>query len=155
MAQTNNAAQAYRSSYECKKMSKGAVNVEAHRMMRNPTIIARIAEIREDISKQTSINRDWVVTTHRELFEDCRINGNYQAATNNLRAIGESLGIYKEIVSINDGLTNLKEEDVLKQIEELMTNDEILKIIASSDKVMRPLIKEYTLIKSQKLVHES
>lgn len=56
--ETGNASEAYRRAYDASKMSVGAINVEACKLLDNPKIALRLSELREPILKRHAITVD-------------------------------------------------------------------------------------------------
>lgn len=53
-----NASEAYRRSYDCSGMKVPTINRKAHEMLKCENVSARISEMRANLSKKTSIEKD-------------------------------------------------------------------------------------------------
>ncbi len=56
--ETGNASEAYRSSYAAEKMKPDAVHVQASKLLDNPKIALRVAELRGEIKERHSVTVD-------------------------------------------------------------------------------------------------
>ena len=86
--------------------SKALAN-RAYAIMRHPGVRRRIAEIREQTEARrqdkAELTRDWVVAEHQRLLEVAEKDGNLAVATDNLIALGKTLGLYSEGITIDLG----------------------------------------------------
>jgi Terminase small subunit len=59
--ETGNASEAYRRAYNASKMQPGTVNREATRLLANPLITTRIAELQATAASKAVLSRAWVL----------------------------------------------------------------------------------------------
>jgi phage terminase small subunit len=64
--ETGNASEAYRQAYNTEKMSNEAVNVEASRLMDNPTVSLRLEELKNKHAKRHEITVDTLLAELEE-----------------------------------------------------------------------------------------
>ena len=64
--ETGNASEAYRQAYNTGKMSNDAVNVEASRLMDNPTVSLRLEELKNKHAKRHEITVDTLLAELEE-----------------------------------------------------------------------------------------
>lgn len=112
-----NLTKAYDLSHPTNKMKNAAIRVKASNMAKQPKIQARIKEVREERLDQLSISPEYVVERHRQMYEECREQGKYAAATRNLQKIGETMGIYKDNLMVTGDLSEISDEELKERIK--------------------------------------
>ena len=68
--ETGNASEAYRRAYSAAKMSQQAIEVEGSRLLNNPKVTLRLAELRGKVAEQVALDRAWVL---ERLMRNARI----------------------------------------------------------------------------------
>lgn len=134
---SGSAIESYKASYECKKMSRAAIDVEASRLMSNPKITLRIAELRESIiapaKKRLSISKEWVL---EQLVENVSMakaaepvldaegnptgefKQNLAAANKSLELIGKELGMFVDRKEVRTGsIDDIPHEEKMAALE--------------------------------------
>lgn len=107
--ETGNASEAYRRSYDAEKTSEPVINVEATKLLANPKIAIRLAELRAPILERHRITVDDIIT---ELNENrnaalTAVPVQSSAATSATMAKAKLLGFVVEKQEINKTLNML------------------------------------------------
>jgi phage terminase small subunit len=113
---------AYRAAYKAGKMSSAAVNVEASRLMANPTVALRVQELRKPVVEAAQYGLAEAMAEAAEAMElsrETRQSGAFVAAVS-LRAKLSGLMIDKKEIRTGelDGLGH----DELKQLRDALTS---------------------------------
>ena len=91
-----NASEAYRSVYNCSKMSPASVNQCAFELYNNPKITLRIEELREEAAKEAVLDLATHLNDLKELREEARADKQYSAAISAEISRGKAAGLYTE-----------------------------------------------------------
>jgi hypothetical protein len=82
--ETGNASEAYRQAYNVGKMKPGSVNVEAVKLLANPNIALRVAELKSELVERHKVTADTIAVMlreDREFARECETPGAAVSAT--------------------------------------------------------------------------
>ena len=82
--ETGNASEAYRQAYNVGKMKPGSVNVEAVKLLANPNIALRVAELKSELVERHKVTTDTIAVMLREdrqFARECETPGAAVSAT--------------------------------------------------------------------------
>jgi len=64
--------EAYIEAYDTKKMSNGAIDVEACKLSANPKVALRVKELQDELKERNMISVEYVLSTIHETVERCK-----------------------------------------------------------------------------------
>jgi hypothetical protein len=114
------ATDAYRTAYNCEKMSKGAIAVEASRLLRHPKIALYLLSYRRIAADAAQATLEKHLAELARVREEAVASGQISAAVQAEYQRGKVAGFYNDELKLEVGLSDAK---LLKQIEELMGED--------------------------------
>lgn len=86
-----NASEAYRSAYNCKPDAKpAAITVEASKLLSNPNVALRVAELQERASAKVVLNRAWVLERLMRNVEEGHKISDLAASNKALELLGKT-----------------------------------------------------------------
>lgn len=108
--ETSNASEAYRLCYAAEKMAVNSVNREAHALLNNPKVAARVATLRGNLAQKSMLTLEDHIEKLKELRDAALADGKYAAAVSAEMARGKVCGLYVEKVdhSSTDGTMSPK-----------------------------------------------
>lgn len=113
-----NATDAYRGSYNTKKMSSKTINEAASRMTSNSKVNARIEELRAKSAKKHEITIEWMTEKYLETFQMACSQGKAGEAKGVLDSLGKLHGLIVDKKRIDGNINhNHKQEPVSDSIE--------------------------------------
>lgn len=59
--ETGNASEAYRRSYSCDNMKESTINRQAHELLKNPNITARVKALQDDLKAHSDIKKNEIL----------------------------------------------------------------------------------------------
>lgn len=127
VAEGKNQSDAYRGAYRAEKMGAKSINEEGSRLMANPDISARVAELRAEASKKTVITLESHLAELERLRDLALDAGKFDAAINAEVHRGKAKGLY---VNKTEDVT-----DPLKRALGKMEPEKLDAVIQSLDKV--------------------
>lgn len=92
-AETGNASQAYRESYDAERMSDGAVYVEAHRLCRHPKIALRIELQQKRVTQKSEITVELLTQWLTDVYEKAMVSNKVGVAVSATMAIAKVHGL--------------------------------------------------------------
>lgn len=106
----NDASDAYRGAYDTSKMNDASINREAKRLMDNPKIATRIAELRKPAIEAAQITLTDHLNDLKRLRDLAERDGKYSAAVAAEAARGKASGLYTDKVDLtsSDGTMSPK-----------------------------------------------
>jgi phage terminase small subunit len=96
--ETGNASEAYRRSYDCKKMKPESINRKAKELFDNGKIAARVEELRAPVRQRAQITLEQHLTDLQRLRDLAEGEGKYSAAVAAEVSRGKASGLYVEKV---------------------------------------------------------
>jgi uncharacterized membrane protein YkoI len=106
----DDASDAYRKSYDTSKMNEASINREAKRLMDNPKIATRLAELRKPAIEAAQITLTDHLNDLKRLRDLAERDGKYSAAVAAEAARGKASGLYTDKVDLtsSDGTMSPK-----------------------------------------------
>src|SRR5215471_14298569 len=94
LLETGNQYEAYCRAYECKNMSRGAIDVEASKLARNPKITLRLGQFRQSKTAEAILTLEAHMSELRSLRDAARTAGQLSAAITAEVKRGELMRFY-------------------------------------------------------------
>jgi len=98
--ETGNASEAYRRSYDCKKMKPESINRKAKELSDNGKIAARIEELRAPVRQRAQITLEQHLSDLQRLRDLAEGEGKYSAAVTAEVSRGKASGLYVASVEL-------------------------------------------------------
>ncbi|MEM8973963.1 MAG: terminase small subunit [Pseudomonadota bacterium] len=87
---SGNQREAYRASYNAKKMSPEAIDTESWKLMQDPRIAQRISGLQEQITDKVVLSREWIIQTLIDNAKDAREQGDFGPSNKALELLGKT-----------------------------------------------------------------
>jgi len=108
-----NASEAYRGSYNTKRMSDKTINEAASRMTSNSKVVARLEELQAKHAKKHEITVEWMTKKYLETFQMACEQGKAGEAKGVLDSLGKLHGLIVDKKRIDGNINhNHKQEPV-------------------------------------------
>jgi len=124
----SSAADAYRKAYNTENMRANAVYIEAHKLLKNPKVAARIDALKANQQRRMAIDRDRLTEMLWEAHDMAKEQGNSQAmiaAADKLARLWGEMVERHETRDITDQHTEAIREFARKKREQSNTNDRL------------------------------
>ncbi len=121
-AETGNASEAYRRSYNAENMKAATINRSATELMANPTITARVAELQSEHKERHNITVDSLTTNAGKVFAGAMDAQQYGAARGALDLQAKLHGLITNKADINLKMDEVRANEILASVG--LLNDE-------------------------------
>lgn len=108
-----NASEAYKGSYNTKKMTSKTINETASRQFNNHKIAARLEELQAKHAKKHEITVEWLTENYKNIIAKAMTDGKYSDAKGALDSLGTLHGLMVKKKQINGNINhNHKQEPI-------------------------------------------
>ncbi len=99
---SSNATQAYKLVYDCSNTTDKTVNENASRLLKNPKIVARLAEHEASVAAAAKLTRQWIIERLMAVAAKGEETGDLKAANKALELLGkvDVMGLFVERSSV-------------------------------------------------------
>ena len=92
--------EAYKTAYNARKSSDKTCREEACKIMKNPNVSTRLAELRQESSDNVGVTREYLIQEAISTYKEARGAKEYSAAVSALKATGDLCGYDKKTVEL-------------------------------------------------------
>lgn len=102
VAKGASASDAYRQAYDCSNMSDKTIHETSSRLMKNPKVVARLAEIDATAVAASKLSRQWIIEQLIAVAAKAQEIGDLKAANRALELLGkvDVMGLFVERSSV-------------------------------------------------------